>query len=263
MEGTQQSTHRRSPSSAGSVVSELARPSAEHNGAGDVTLVVEDDPDYADIISYTLKRDAHDVVVFDTATRAVAFAARKPVRLAVLDVMLPDATGLELCGLLRRLSPDLPILFVSSLDASSDVVAGLNQGGDDYLTKPFHPSELVARTRAVLRRARIPQPSAAQSPQLTNRGIEIDTVRQQAFVDGNPLDCTRYEVDILAQLIQYPGQALSHGFLTEQVWGYSNVQDASLLKGHMSSIRKKIRQSGGREDLIRTVHGVGYSYTPL
>lgn len=231
--------------------------------AAGVTMVVEDDPDYADVISYTLKRDSHNVVVFDTAAQAVAFAAKKKLKLAVLDILLPDATGLELCEMLRRVSPDVPILFVSSLDGSSDIVNGLQRGGDDYLTKPFHPSELLARTQALMRRARVSQAASDSAPKLANRGIEVDQSREKVFLDGRPLDCTPVEVAILSQLTQYPGQALSHGFLTQQVWGYSNVDDASLLKGHISSIRKKVRQAGGDENLIRTVHAVGYSYMPF
>ena len=88
-------------------------------------------------------------------------------------------------------------------------------------------------------------------------------MNHSAFLDGISLNCTPIEVDILGQLARYPGQALSHAFLTEQVWGYKNVRDASLLKGHMSSIRRKIKLAGGDEDMLRTVHGVGYSFTPI
>lgn len=228
-----------------------------------VTMIVEDDPDYADIISFTLRRDGHDVVVLDTATQAVKFVAKKPVRLAVLDVLLPDATGLELCELLRQISPALPILFLSSLDGSSDIVRGLRKGGDDYLTKPFHPSELVARAEAVLRRTGRAQARNGAGRTRRNKGIEVDRDGGDVYFAGTPLECTPFEVEIMAQLIQYPGQALSHGFLTEQVWGYANLRDASLLKGHISSLRRKLRQAGlDDEDVIHTVHGVGYSYEP-
>lgn len=247
----------------GATAAREQRPPRAQGGPA-ITIVVEDDPDYADIISYTLKRESHEVVVFDTAAAAVAFAAKKPLKLAVLDVMLPDATGLELCNVLRRLTPNLPILFLSSLDTSSDVVAGLHAGGDDYMTKPFHPSELAARAQALVRRAGTYAGQTERGgTRLSQRGLEADRDGQEAYLDGKPLGCTPFEVEILAQLLHYPGQALSHGFLTQQVWGYSNVQDASLLKGHISSLRKKVKDGGGSPDLIRTVHGVGYSYTPL
>jgi DNA-binding response OmpR family regulator len=94
-------------------------------------------------------------------------------------------------------------------------------------------------------------------------GLEIDLANQAAYMDGINLNCTRLEVEILSQLVRYPGQALSHAFLTDQIWGYKNVNDATLLKGHVSAIRRKVREAGGNEDMIRTVHGVGYSFTPV
>lgn len=227
-------------------------------------LVVEDDEDYAEIIAHTLKREGHDVVHMDTVRGAMKFAERKTPDMAVLDVMLPDGTGLELCGALRASHAQLPVLFLSSLDRTADVIEGLNAGGDDYLTKPFHPGELVARTRALLRRAT--GGAAAATPRaeiLTASGLELDLTNHVAAFESSDLHCTPIEVDILAQLVKYPGQALSHAFLTEKVWGYKNVADATLLKGHISSIRKKIRDAGGSEDLVRTVHGVGYSFTPV
>jgi two-component system, OmpR family, response regulator MtrA len=229
-----------------------------------LVLLVEDDEDYAEIITHTLKRDGHDVVHVDTIKGAVRFCERKAPQLAVLDILLPDGTGLELCTALREANSSLPVLFLSSLDRTQDVIAGLNAGADDYLPKPFHPGELVARTRSLLRRAY--QGSAAidaPAETLVSGGLVLDVTNHLATFEGADLNCTPIEVDILAQLVRYPGQALSHAFLTEKVWGYKNVGDATLLKGHISSIRKKLRDAGGDEDSIRTVHGVGYSFTPV
>lgn len=229
-----------------------------------MVLLVEDDEDYAEIISHSLKRDGHEVVHVDTIKGAVRFCERKRPDLAVLDVLLPDGTGLELCTALREANSSLPVLFLSSLDRTQDVIAGLNAGADDYLPKPFHPGELVARTRSLLRRAYNGQaPAAAPAEKLTSGALELDVTNHTATYDGNDLGCTPIEIDILAQLVRYPGQALSHAFLTEKVWGYKNVSDATLLKGHVSSIRRKLREAGGDEETIRTVHGVGYSFTPV
>lgn len=228
-----------------------------------LVLVVEDDQDYAEIVAHTMKREGHNPVVVDTVKGAIRFAEHKVPELAILDVMLPDGTGLDLCAALRNLNPGLPVLFLSSLDRTTDVIAGLNAGGDDYLTKPFHPGELVARTRALIRRTTGAANEEAPAERVSAHGIEVDVTNQVAWFEGKNLNCTPIEVEILAQLARYPGQALSHGFLTEKVWGYKNVDDATLLKGHISSIRRKLREAGGDEELVRTVHGVGYSFTPV
>jgi two-component system response regulator MtrA len=229
-----------------------------------LVLLVEDDEDYAEIISHTLKRDGHEVVHVDSLKGAIRFCERKAPDLAVLDVLLPDGTGLELCAALRQVKSSLPVLLLSSLDRTTDVIAGLNAGADDYLPKPFHPGELVARTRSLLRRAYNGQmPKDTPGERLSSSGLDLDLSNHTATYQNVDLNCTPIEVDILAQLVRYPGQALSHAFLTEKVWGYKNITDATLLKGHMSSIRRKLREAGGDEETIRTVHGVGYSFTPV
>jgi two-component system OmpR family response regulator len=229
-----------------------------------LVLVVEDDEDYADIIAQTLRRDSHDVVVAASAAAALRFAAQKPPEVAVLDVALPDGSGIDLCGRLRDAAPGLPVVFLSSLDRASDIVAGLNGGGDDYMTKPFHPSELLARVRAVSRRSasRAAAHAEVEPQRLRANGLELDVANFAAYFDGINLAFTRLEFEVLCQMVRFPGQVLSHAFLSEKVWGYKNVQDATLLKGHISSIRQKLKKAGADPDLIHTVHGVGYSFSP-
>jgi len=230
-----------------------------------LVLVVEDDEDYAEIIAQTLRRESHDVVVTGTAGAAVRFAGSKSPGLAVLDILLPDGNGHDLLKKLREGQPSLPAIFLSSLDRISDKVAGFESGADDYMTKPFHPSELLARVRAVSRRGQASEPAAARPVPARIRalGLELDPANQAAYLDGINLNLTRLEFDVLCQLVRYPGQVLSHAFLSEEIWGYKNVSDATLLKGHVSSIRNKIRAAGGSDELIHTVHGVGYSFTPV
>ena len=230
-----------------------------------LVLVVEDDEDYAEIVAELVRRDSHEAVIAGSAKSALRFAERRVPDLAVVDVMLPDGSGLDLCRQLRELQPPLPILFLSSLDRPSDVVAGFSSGGDDYMTKPFHPTEFVARIRALARRShqttRFAEPGPP--PKIVAKGFELDPANQSAYLDGINLNCTRLEFEILQQLATYPGQVLSHAFLTEQIWNYTNVEDGTLLKGHVSSLRRKIRDAGGDENVIRTVHGVGYSFAPV
>lgn len=227
-------------------------------------LVVEDDEDYGEIIAQSLRRDSHDVVTVGDAAAASRFVEQKAPDLAILDVVLPDANGMHLCKRLRQTLPNLPVMFLSSLDRVDDVVAGLESGGDDYLTKPFHPSELVARVRAVSRRpGRTAVEPSVPAKRISSLGLELDPVNCSASLNGINLLCTRLEFEILRELAEYPGQVLSHAFLTERVWGYKNVDDATLLKARISAIRRKIRDAGGNEDMIRTVHGVGYSLIPM
>lgn len=229
-----------------------------------LVLVVEDDEDYAQVIAHTLKRDGHDVVIAGSVAGAQRFVAGKAPDLAVIDVMLPDGSGRDLCEQLRAVNTRPGIIFLSSLDRAADITSGLDAGADDYLTKPFHPAELLARTHAVMRRL---QGGPARTRPATERveasGLEIDPAAHAAWFNGSRLNLTPIEVEIIAELARYPGQALSHAFLTEKIWGYTNVVDATLLKGHISAIRKKLRESGGNEDMVRTVHGVGYSFTPV
>lgn len=230
-----------------------------------LVLLTEDDEDYAEIIAQTVRRDSHDVAITHSAAAALRFVSQRQPSLAILDVALPDGSGIDLCRRLRETVPGLPVVFLSSLDRSADVVAGLEAGGDDYVTKPFNPSELLARVRAVARRTVGANGSSGPAPaqRLRAMGLELDLANQAAYLDGVNLNCTRLEFDILCEMVKFPGQVLSHAFLSERVWGYKNVHDATLLKGHVSAIRTKIRKAGGNEDMIRTVHGVGYSFTPV
>lgn len=229
-------------------------------------MVVEDDEDYAEMVSEVLRRESHEVVCAGTARAALHFAERKRPDLAMLDVMLADGTGtgIDVCRELRMAQPDVPIIFLSCLNRTSDVLAGLAIGADDYISKPFHPSELVARVRAVARRA-YPDatPPRSVSKKLSVMGLELDVSNQTAAWNGAHLQLTKTEFELLVELVKYPGQVLSHAFLTEQVWGYTNVDDAGLVKNHISSIRRKLRFGGGDGRMIRTLHGIGYSFVPL
>ncbi len=225
-------------------------------------LVAEDDEDYAEIIAETMRRDSHEVVIAGSVDGALRFAKQGKPDLAVLDIMLPDGSGLDVGRTSRDDRPDLPIIFLSSLDRPSDVIAGFSAGADDYVTKPFHPSEFLARVRAVERRycnPRAEEPKHSPS-KIRARGLEFDEENQSAYLNGKNLNCTRLEFEILREMATVPGQVLSHAFLNDRIWSYPNMRDGTLLKGHISSIRRKLRKAGGDEEMIRTVHGVGYAF---
>lgn len=229
-----------------------------------LALVVEDDADYASIIEFTLQRGGHDVVVAHSREGALSFSSRRQPDLAILDVMLPDGSGFDLCRELKAAHSEMPVMFLSSLDRPADIVTGLERGGDDYLRKPFYPAELLARVEAVSRRhPRTPAaPEEPQRPMLRAGGLAVDVHDRYAEHNGKRVRCTPTEVEILSLFLTYPGEPLSHSFLTTRVWGYSNVDDSELLKGHISSLRKKLREIGLAPELIHTVHNVGYMFQP-
>ena len=155
-------------------------------------------------------------------------------------------------------------MVLSPLSRSADVVACLDAGADDYLTKPFHPRELLSRARALVRRS---QPTTKEVPSacgdmIAAHGVRIDPVTSIVDYNGVALNCTVIEIAILQQLVRYAGQLLPYGFLNREVWGYVNVEDSILLKGHVSSIRRKLVAAGGCGEMVRTVYGAGYSFVP-
>lgn len=224
-------------------------------------LLAERDEDYAAIIAELLRRDGHEVAIAGNVSSALRLAERQPPELAVLDAQLADGTAVDVARALRQEQPRLPMVFLANQHRVSDIVDGFEAGADDYIIKPLHPSEFLARVRAVLRRTGAAEPiPAGRSSRITGHGLEFDDVNHAAYLSGSNLNCTRLEYDILRELASVPGEVLSHEFLNERVWNYSHLNDGRLLKGHISSLRRKLRDASGRDDTIRTVHGVGYSY---
>jgi DNA-binding response OmpR family regulator len=170
-------------------------------------------------------------------------------RLVVLDVGLPDLDGLEVCKRLRATS-QIPVIFLTARDSEVDRVVGLELGGDDYLTKPFSPAELVARVKAVLRRV-----DGGAAPEVLQCGsVAIDAGRREVRVDGQPVEFTTKEFDLLRYLAERPGLALSRQQILDGVWGYDWYGDARTVDVHIAQVRKKLH--GAVE--IKTVRGVGY-----
>lgn len=222
-------------------------------------LVVDDD-DYAAIVTETLRRDSHEVVIAGSSTSAIQFAQRRLPDMAIIDVMLPDGSGLEVGKELRSLRGNLPIIYLSGLNGVTDICAGFDAGADDYIVKPFHPSEFIRRVRAVAKRAngKASTASDAKPSEAQPNGLEMERATKSVFFHGRDAQCSPIEFDILQHLVDYPGEVLTHEFLNEQVWGYSSMDSGTLLKGHVSALRRKFRVLG-QPNLIRTVRGVGYA----
>lgn len=223
-------------------------------------LVVDDEARIREVVQYALVREGHRVTVAGDGRTAREAIARGDVDVAILDVMLPDVDGLTLCREIRAASASArtPILFLSARSDEIDRVLGLEIGGDDYLTKPFSPRELVARVKAVLRRI---EPASAESApakgtRLRHGGITIDLERHEVRFGEQLVTLTPTELGMLAALIERPGIVLSRSQLMKRAYPYDNLVTERTIDTHVRRIRAKFRAYGG--DPIATVHGVGY-----
>ncbi|MGB6165241.1 MAG: response regulator transcription factor [Pseudonocardiaceae bacterium] len=225
--------------------------------AAGVVLVVDDDVLVRDVVGRYLRQAGYQVTVAGDGVDALRAAKAAPPDLVVLDLMLPGLSGLEVCQLLRAGSP-VPIVMLTALGEEEDRIVGLELGADDYITKPFSPRELVLRVTSVLRRARSSRP-AAQLPPITDDGLLVDVAARRAVLDGHELVLTAREFELLAFLIQHPGQAFNRGELLEQVWGWT-FGDHSTVTVHVRRLREKVEADPTVPRRIATVWGVGYRY---
>jgi DNA-binding response OmpR family regulator len=219
-----------------------------HDQKGTV-VVVDDEPNIADLVDLYLAREGFRVLKTGTGEAGLQAVKDHRPRLVVLDVGLPDVDGLEVCKRLRTTS-QIPVIFLTARDSEVDRVLGLELGGDDYVTKPFSPAELVARVKAVLRR--VDGGPAAEVMQVG--AVAIDAGRREVRVAGEAVELTTKEFDLLRYLAERAGLALSRQQILDGVWGYDWYGDARTVDVHIAQVRKKL---GDAVD-IKTVRGVGY-----
>jgi phosphate regulon transcriptional regulator PhoB len=222
--------------------------------ASDV-LVVEDEPDIRNLVVHHLTRDGFRCRTAASGPEALARIRTAPPDLVVLDLMLPELNGLEVC---RRLRADpataaVPIIMLTAKTDEVDRIVGLEMGADDYVAKPFSPKELVARVRAVLRRARPGEPVRP----LTVGGVSLDVARHLVTVEGRPVELTPKEFDLLHALLDAAGRVLSREHLLNRVWGYVRADEieSRTVDVHIRRLRAKL---GAEERRIATIKGVGY-----
>lgn len=218
-------------------------------------LLVEDEAAIAETVVYALRADGLAVSHCLTAGDALRLAGTHGFDLAILDVGLPDMGGFALCRELRR-ERDLPVIFLTAQAAEADRVLGLEIGADDYVAKPFSLRELVARVRVVLRRTQAPSQQGVHAV----AGFEHDTEGHRIRYRGRPLDLTRYEYGLLAQLLHRPGAVLSRSQLMDRVWGDALDSGDRTIDTHIKTLRAKLRMvDADGPDPIRTHRGLGYS----
>lgn len=217
-----------------------------------LVLVVEDEPAIADVLRLYLSREGFGVTVARDGDSGLALARTQHPVAVVLDVGLPRIDGTEVCRRLRAENNWVPVLFCTARDDEVDRVLGLEMGGDDYITKPFSPREVVARVKAVVRRAEGPK-SANNRVQIGD--VVLDPTSRRATVNEKPVDLTATEFDLLVHLMAKPGQVFSRDQLLSEVWGYAAAVGTRTVDVHVAQVRGKL----GDASPIRTVRGVGYS----
>ncbi|MDQ7841071.1 MAG: response regulator transcription factor [bacterium] len=224
--------------------------------SGRTILVVDDEASVRDVVSRYLAREGFAVEVAEDGVAALALARRVHPDLIVLDIMLPGMDGLEVLRRLREWS-DAYVLLLTARSDETDKVVGLGVGGDDYLTKPFSPRELVARVKALLRRSR---GGEKQPVPLTFRRLRIDPGQRGVWKDGNPVALTTLEFDLLQAMAGAPRLVFTRPQIIERVWGSDFFGDERVVDVHIKELRKKLEDDPGRPVFITTVRGVGYRF---
>ena len=219
-------------------------------------LIVEDDALQSELVRRYLEREGHDVTVLADGAEALAEVRRSAPDLLVLDVMLPGVDGLEVCRTLREEHFELPILLLTARSTENDLLLGLELGADDYLAKPYSPRELVARVRALMRRARRTAPA---STVIAVGDLEIDRDRHRATLSDRLLDLTRAEFDLLEEFALHPGIVFSRARLLDRLHGTDRWIGGRTIDTHVKNLRAKIEADPQNPARLITVYGVGYT----
>jgi two-component system phosphate regulon response regulator PhoB len=219
-------------------------------------LVVDDEPDALELVTFNLKEAGYDVITAADGAEAIKLARTQGPHLVVLDLMLPEVEGLEVCKIMRRdpQTASIPIVMLTAKAAEIDRILGLELGADDYVTKPFSPRELVLRVKRLLR----PEaPSEEKQERITWRDLSIDIPRHMVAVQGKVVDLTATEFKLLTILAQRRGRVQSREQLLQDVWEYDNLIDTRTVDVHMRRLREKL---GAAAKYLDTVRGVGYRF---
>ena len=225
-----------------------------------MVLVIDDEDSIQKLLNAALERDGYRIVgARDAADGLLAFEREQP-DVILLDVMLPDLSGREVCRRIRATSA-VPIIMLSALDEEVDKVVGLELGADDYITKPFGMRELRSRVRAVLRRSQL----AAVTPETDGERLEVgdvllDPARRIVTVDGGTVDLTYVEFELLQMLMSSPGRVFSRSQLLDGVWGSSDFREPRTVDVHVRHLREKLEPTPSEPRYIQTVRGVGYRF---
>ncbi|MFC6457381.1 MULTISPECIES: response regulator transcription factor [Paenibacillus] len=222
-------------------------------------LIVDDEPEIIELIRLYLIKEGYEVISTDSGTGALEYMEQHKPDMVILDVLLPGMDGIEICRQIRR-NYDIPILFISCKSEDMDIILGLSIGGDDYVTKPFSPSQLVARVKAHLRRKQQLDQQKEESQQLSFPGLEIDLLSRNVWVNGTIAPLSSKEFDLLALMAKKPNKVVPIEQLYKMAWGVDSNGDTRTLLVHISNLRKKIEPNPTEPVFVQTVRGVGYKF---
>jgi DNA-binding response OmpR family regulator len=221
-------------------------------------LVVDDEPIVREVVVGYLQREGFRTLEAADGNRAKEILEGDPPSIVLLDVMLPGTDGLELCRWIRSRSK-LPVIMVTARGEEADRIVGLELGADDYVTKPFSPRELAARVRTVLRRS---EPAGAENERLSFNGLVLDAATREVLRNGEEVRLTAKEFDLLWFMASHPRRVFSRDDLMRRVWGYAAALDTGTLTVHVRRLREKLEADPSRPQLLETVWGIGYRFSP-
>ena len=221
-------------------------------------LLVEDEPDLADPLAYLLGREGFEVEIADDGEKALRLFQEQGADVILLDLMLPGIPGTEVCRQIRTHS-QVPIVMLTAKDSEVDIVVGLELGADDYVTKPYSSRELLARMRAVLRRAAQPEDDYEEHV-LEGGRVTLDIDRHTVAVDGEQINMPLKEFELLELLMRNTGRVLTRGQLIDRVWGSDYFGDTKTLDVHIKRIRSRIEETPSKPTMLVTVRGLGYRF---
>jgi DNA-binding response OmpR family regulator len=222
-------------------------------------LVIEDDLDIREVICLYLQKNNFQVALAGSGEEGLAMMQSVQPDLVILDILLPDMDGFEVCRDIRKLS-SVPILFLSCKKEEQDKILGLGLGGDDYITKPFSPNELIARVKANLRRPYLSGNPAESTERMEFKGLFIDLLSREVRVNDAVVTLSKKEFELLKFLCSRPGQTFTHEELFREIWGQESFNDTRTIIVHISNLRKKVEVDPSNPQFIVNVHGVGYKF---
>lgn len=228
-------------------------------------LVVEDELSIATLLQYNLKQAGYDVVTANDGRDGLNKALTEKPHLILLDLMLPNLDGMEVCKELRMKKINIPIIMLTAKDDEFDKVLGLELGADDYMTKPFSPREVMARVKAVLRRSSVVEQLQEEQPSTVEKEYHIGNLkvypdRFEAFLDNNLLEFTPKEFELLLYLLENKNRVLTRDQLLSAVWHYDFAGDTRIVDVHISHLRDQIEESSRKPKFIKTIRGLGYKF---